>query len=634
MKYFLFCIQLSLIVFLFASCVQQNSTEDSIENRNSISNTAPSAQAGNDQNVSPSASVSLLGSGSDADGSIVSYAWSQVAGTSVSLNNATQASASFTAPNSSVSETLTFRLTVTDDDGATASDDVNIMIVVPNSGTVPLLFGPDITQCPVTVIDKGVGVTHVCDCQSGADASCIAGNDANPGTADAPIQSLSAAIGAFNMGSDVAFCRGGSWQTATSLFPNLANCSAANPCTLGDYGNSSLSKPRIMITSQFEAGINIDSSSNTTHWEGLKIENLHLVKSNTHDQGSGIFIYRDTNDVHMQCLDIEGFGIGVYINNDQYSTKNVTLRDSTIHDNGVFGWLGSTNSAVLERNEFNNNGYDNASAFHHNLYFSSNNSNSIIRQNYITGSALDSQGRCVGPSFIVHSGSATNLLIENNFIEEFNPGGGCWGLNVDGVGNGAKHQNVVIRGNIVKDVGNQSVGISSCIDCIIENNVVIQTKFGGSTGIAVPNRPTNAPDADNTGTIVRNNTVYFGGNGSGIAYYVGERGANYVVTNNIGYHENAILANSDSCFNFDLPTDSYDLVSSNLCFGAPFDIGTTGMDSNAMVLDPKFNNAPNDLHLVSDSPAINNASMASSAATDADNNLRDNKPDIGAYEFF
>jgi len=91
---------------------------------------APIAAAGADQVVLPLASVALDGSNSqDFDGTIVSFAWTQTAGTPVVLNGAATATPSFTAP--SASGTLTFRLDVTDNDGNSASDSVNVLVNQP-----------------------------------------------------------------------------------------------------------------------------------------------------------------------------------------------------------------------------------------------------------------------------------------------------------------------------------------------------------------------------------------------------------------------------------------------------------------------------------------------------------------------
>ena len=91
-------------------------------------NQPPSANAGSDQTFEAGSMVTLAGSGSDSDGSIARYQWTQTSGATVSLSNADQASASFIAPAGDTSITLTFRLTVTDDDGATTSDAVSVAV--------------------------------------------------------------------------------------------------------------------------------------------------------------------------------------------------------------------------------------------------------------------------------------------------------------------------------------------------------------------------------------------------------------------------------------------------------------------------------------------------------------------------
>ena len=91
-------------------------------------NKAPTANAGTDQAVNENTNVMLPGSGSDTDGTIASYAWTQTAGPAVTLNNANTSTANFTAPMISASTVLTFRLTVTDNLGATGSDTVNVTV--------------------------------------------------------------------------------------------------------------------------------------------------------------------------------------------------------------------------------------------------------------------------------------------------------------------------------------------------------------------------------------------------------------------------------------------------------------------------------------------------------------------------
>jgi chitinase len=88
-------------------------------------NTAPSANAGADKAATVLSAVTLNGAGSDVEGS-VTFLWTQLSGTPVTISNANQATAAFTAP--VIPGNLTFRLTVTDSNGATATDDIVVTV--------------------------------------------------------------------------------------------------------------------------------------------------------------------------------------------------------------------------------------------------------------------------------------------------------------------------------------------------------------------------------------------------------------------------------------------------------------------------------------------------------------------------
>jgi poly(3-hydroxybutyrate) depolymerase len=95
-------------------------------------NYAPAANAGPDQSITlPTNSVTLMGSGSDQDGTISSYAWSKVSGSSASLSGAS--TANLIASNL-LAGTYLFRLTVKDNRGTTKTDDVTVT-VLPASGS-------------------------------------------------------------------------------------------------------------------------------------------------------------------------------------------------------------------------------------------------------------------------------------------------------------------------------------------------------------------------------------------------------------------------------------------------------------------------------------------------------------------
>jgi len=106
-------------------------------------NSVPVANAGYDKTVAPSTSVTLQGSGSDADGDVLTYSWSQVSGPTVSLSGANFAAVSFTTPAVTADTTLVFRLTVNDGKGGTATDDVHVL-VRPQTTNATISLNPSI----------------------------------------------------------------------------------------------------------------------------------------------------------------------------------------------------------------------------------------------------------------------------------------------------------------------------------------------------------------------------------------------------------------------------------------------------------------------------------------------------------
>ncbi|AEX22115.1 PKD domain-containing protein [Vibrio sp. EJY3] len=98
------------------------------------SNQAPTADAGADDNVNEGIGYKLDGTGSfDPDGSPLSYQWNQIAGPTVSLDDATLAQPSFTAPYVVSNQTVTFELVVFDGALYSSADTVDIVILQHNN---------------------------------------------------------------------------------------------------------------------------------------------------------------------------------------------------------------------------------------------------------------------------------------------------------------------------------------------------------------------------------------------------------------------------------------------------------------------------------------------------------------------
>ena len=106
-------------------------------------NSAPTADAGPDQTVTASDTVTLRGSGTDAEDQNLTYSWSQTGGVPTVELRTDQAATSFTAPDVDAVTMLTFALTVTDSGGLTGTDSVTVTVLPPLSVAVSVAFVED-----------------------------------------------------------------------------------------------------------------------------------------------------------------------------------------------------------------------------------------------------------------------------------------------------------------------------------------------------------------------------------------------------------------------------------------------------------------------------------------------------------
>ncbi|MCH9741447.1 MAG: PKD domain-containing protein [Epsilonproteobacteria bacterium] len=120
-----------------------------------VVNQAPTANAGLDKSVQVNESITITGSGSDSDGTIVSYVW-----TKGSMTLSTSSTFDY-IPTVSGTDTLT--LTVTDDDGATATDSISVVVTEPVvvQPQIPTLSSSTI-QAYLSVINQARSVERSC----------------------------------------------------------------------------------------------------------------------------------------------------------------------------------------------------------------------------------------------------------------------------------------------------------------------------------------------------------------------------------------------------------------------------------------------------------------------------------------
>lgn len=513
---------------------------------------------------------------------------------------------------------------------------------------------------------------YVCDCDTDADPDCLPGSDGSdgttPGTAWQSYDKARQEFAALAPQDSILFCRGGALEaTGGSRWVN-ASCLAGQPCEVGayapDWGSGDEGRPIIWVRSD-QHGFALEDGGDAEHEEGYVFRGLELRCTVCETTGAnGFFLYNDIDDVTLEDLVIDGFGIGVHLaGSNQCSSdpecdglnERLTLRDSIIINSHAQGFLGAGNGTVIENNTFEANGT--RAVYDHNIYYSgaaSATSGTRITGNSLYRSAWAPTGSCTAVSLVVH-GQHSDLLIENNIVREdigaAEPG--CWGIAVDpGYSDESEgFTGVVIRGNEVVNVGNMAIGVASCVDCVIENNIVVSEQEFGVVGIAAPDRDRGDEDTPEDSVVVRNNSIYMD-TSSGTGIRVGGEGGNHVVVSN------AILypgTGSFDCLDLDLAPAAYDAVGHNVCWfpgttsgewnngagGDPDPLTAwqqaSGLGDGSQNADPGFAapSAPSyDLSAASDSASMVDTGHPTLSATSAFGGLaRDQQPDVGAFEY-
>jgi ribose 5-phosphate isomerase RpiB len=131
----------SYVFRLTANDNQGATTYDEVAITVQAANSAPSVGAGVDQSITlPTNSVTVTGTASDADGTIVSTVWSKVSGGAATITNPNNLTTTITGL---VAGTYVFRMTATDNNGATSTDDVTINVAVAAGNVLERFdFGP------------------------------------------------------------------------------------------------------------------------------------------------------------------------------------------------------------------------------------------------------------------------------------------------------------------------------------------------------------------------------------------------------------------------------------------------------------------------------------------------------------
>lgn len=463
-------------------------------------------------------------------------------------------------------------------------------------------------------LQAGAADYFVCDCGEGAAAGCTAGNDAASGTMPATAwrsydRAQDAWVG-LAAGDTLRFCRGGVFPIAGSTRWVNAQCRAAQPCTAAaytpDWAQGGEDLPRLVRMSG--DAISFENGGLARHEEGYVLRDLELVCSDCGENGSGIFIYNDVDDVQLLDLRIRGFGVGVFHGGSQACAagepvcdarnSRLNLRGSEIRDSAVQGFLGVGDDLVVDGNRFEGNGR--SGIFEHNVYISGNATNVAVTRNTLYRSAARN-GACEGASLVAH-GSLTDLRIEANVILEDigAAAGSCWGINVSPAYEyGETFLRTIVRGNTLRNLGNAAIALTSCVDCVVENNVIVHEQPFGTTAIRAPAQNRNADDAMLQRLRVRNNSVQVAVDG-GTGITLGTEGSGHEIVGNALRYSGS--GGTWACLSLPLPTVAYAAVDHNVCGYTAGGVraweegsgalsswsAATGFDTHSRAADPGF----------------------------------------------
>jgi hypothetical protein len=354
-------------------------------------------------------------------------------------------------------------------------------------------------------------VLHFSDCQAGAAAGCVMGNNANPGTAAAPKRDLTGInFSALPAGTSLLFARGGAWAMSQVSIEN-PNTSAAAPLTFADYGSGALPLLRYASGAGFVLGGNF---SNQTNDGGYVFRNLRLQGVAGTDRA--FWLVQNVRDVTIDGVHIDGWRIGIGSNTaTPYGVTNINVLNSRITNNVEMGWLGRVRSGLrIEGNHFEGNNTS-GSGLHHAVY-NGGGDNGVFRNNRFVRNSVGPDGRCRSGSLTLH-GVHNNTLVEGNVFEQSAAASSCWQVSINpGYSTAEVFRGLVVRGNTVVNGGNAGFSISGAPGALIENNRIIRTITAvNSTGTpaaqaAITVGPgSRAGDDPGGGEVVRDNVACF-----------------------------------------------------------------------------------------------------------------------------
>ena len=498
-------------------------------------------------------------------------------------------------------------------------------------------------------------ITHYCDCATGAEGSCVVGNNSTgDGSTSKPYQTIGAAITKLNSaanGETVALCKGGAFNATVGLKLNNSSCSAGSTCVdLREYTPTTFTGTAKPIINNITSGQNVIQGGS-----GFRVMNIKVQGNGT---GRGLVIDNAGHDVVFANNDVDYFMHGLFNESANGNTNNTSYVGNHISNSTALGYLGGGDNHEVSYNYFENNG-SNAGP-NHQIYIATG--PLVTNLNFIGNYIWGQQGTstCGGVMWVGHA-LTDHLTIKDNYMGVDNSAGsnGCYGIaltNITANAHAVGWRHTVISGNTIINPGDYGIATTSCSDCLIENNAIIQTfSPGGLQGAIAPNFSAERGQDDiGNNVTVRNNSVFTSSNTTWQAVMVlmGNEGTGHVISNNTMYSQQS--SNSTYCLGISGSLSAFTFIDNNICYRSKGSViwdkttgynlsawqnhtsgglaGGASADAHSLVSDPKFTAAPTNLKPAAGSPLITAGNNTYKSTLDITGKTRPAPPAIGAYE--
>lgn len=243
-------------------------------------NQAPAANAGSNRIIQlPTNALNLTGTGTDADGTIASYAWIKVSGPQATLTGANTATLKLTGL---VEGSYTFRLTVTDNLGATGTSDVAVSVLPATVNKSPIASAGQnqvitLPQSSTNLAGSAFDADGTIATYAWTKASGPAGGTlSSPGSQVTSITGLIEGVYVYNL--TVTDNLGATGTDAITI--TVLNSTANKPPIANAGGNQTITLPTNAIN-LFGSGFDADGSIVSYQWTKLTGGTVTQINANT-----------------------------------------------------------------------------------------------------------------------------------------------------------------------------------------------------------------------------------------------------------------------------------------------------------------------------------------------------------------